>query len=74
MCDRATKLLRQLRGSERNLLKENLALRKNAMDLITFNGNHNGGNSVVGIEVEGGGREEPFAYYSVTWVLKKIVL
>ncbi|KAH1074261.1 hypothetical protein J1N35_026589 [Gossypium stocksii] len=54
MCDRATELLRQLRDSERNLLKENLALRKNAMDLIAFDGNHNGGSSVVGIEVEGG--------------------
>ncbi|KAH1090039.1 hypothetical protein J1N35_017296 [Gossypium stocksii] len=54
MCDRATQLLRQLRDSERNLLKENLALRKNAMDLIAFDGNHNGGSSVVGIEVEGG--------------------
>ncbi|KAH1096092.1 hypothetical protein J1N35_013013 [Gossypium stocksii] len=29
-----------------------LALRKNAMDLIAFDGNHNGGSSVVGIEVE----------------------
>ncbi|KAH1081728.1 hypothetical protein J1N35_021489 [Gossypium stocksii] len=54
MCDRATELLRQLRDSERNLLKENLAHRKNAMDLIAFDGNHNGGSSVVGIKVEGG--------------------
>ncbi|KAH1097738.1 hypothetical protein J1N35_014659 [Gossypium stocksii] len=54
MCDRATELLRQLRDSERNLWEENLALRKNAMDLIAFDGNHNGGSSVVGIEVEGG--------------------
>ncbi|KAK5775561.1 hypothetical protein PVK06_043462 [Gossypium arboreum] len=38
MCDRATELLRQLRDSERNLLKDNLALRKNAMDLVTFDG------------------------------------
>lgn len=41
MCDRATELLRQLRDSERNLLKDNLALRKNAMDLVNFDGNHN---------------------------------
>ncbi|KAH1108459.1 hypothetical protein J1N35_012227 [Gossypium stocksii] len=54
MCDRATELLHQLRDSERNLLKDNLALRKNVMDLVAFNGNHNGGSSVVGIEVEGG--------------------
>ncbi|KAH1128633.1 hypothetical protein J1N35_000011 [Gossypium stocksii] len=54
MCDRMTELLRQLRDSEQNLWKENLALRKNAMDLIAFDGNHNGGSSVVGIKVEGG--------------------
>ncbi|KAH1045769.1 hypothetical protein J1N35_036553 [Gossypium stocksii] len=54
MCARATELLHQLRDSERNLLKENLALRKNAMELIAFDGNHNGGSSAVGIEVEGG--------------------
>ncbi|KAH1045768.1 hypothetical protein J1N35_036552, partial [Gossypium stocksii] len=53
MCARVTELLRQLRDSEGNLLKENLALRKNAMDLIVFDGNHNGGNSAIGIEVEG---------------------
>ncbi|KAH1056785.1 hypothetical protein J1N35_034850 [Gossypium stocksii] len=33
---------------------ENLALRKNAMDLIAFDGNHNGGSSAIGIKVEGG--------------------
>ncbi|PPR80419.1 hypothetical protein GOBAR_AA40294 [Gossypium barbadense] len=54
MCDRATELLRQLPDSERNLLKDNLALRKNAMDLVAFDGNHNGGSSAVDIEVEGG--------------------
>ncbi|KAH1047903.1 hypothetical protein J1N35_038687 [Gossypium stocksii] len=48
-------------------------LRKNVMDLVTFDGNHNGGSSAAGIEVEGGGREEPFACYFATWVLKKIV-
>ncbi|PPD77665.1 hypothetical protein GOBAR_DD25402 [Gossypium barbadense] len=53
MCDRVIELLRQLHDSERNLLKDNLALRKNAMDLVAFDGNHNGGSSVVGIEVEG---------------------
>ncbi|PPS09154.1 hypothetical protein GOBAR_AA11487 [Gossypium barbadense] len=54
MCDHATELLRQLRDSEQNLLKDNLALRKNAMDLVAFDGKHNGGSSVVDIEVEGG--------------------
>ncbi|KAK5792966.1 hypothetical protein PVK06_034099 [Gossypium arboreum] len=54
MCDRATELLRQLRDSERNLLKVNLALRKKVMDLVTFDGNHNGGSIVDDIEVEGG--------------------
>ncbi|PPS19545.1 hypothetical protein GOBAR_AA01026 [Gossypium barbadense] len=53
-CDCATELLRQLRDSERNLLKDNLAHRKNVMDLFAFDGNHNGGSSVVDIEVEGG--------------------
>ncbi|KAK5845763.1 hypothetical protein PVK06_001982 [Gossypium arboreum] len=73
MCDHATELLHELRDSERNLLKDNLALRKNVMDLVAFDGNHNGGSSVVDIEVEGGGREEPFACYFATWVLKKFV-
>ncbi|KAK5846707.1 hypothetical protein PVK06_003004 [Gossypium arboreum] len=54
MCDHATELLRQLRDSERNLLKDNLAFRKNAMDLVAFDGNHNGGSSAVDVEVEGG--------------------
>ncbi|KAH1082169.1 hypothetical protein J1N35_021930 [Gossypium stocksii] len=54
MYDHATELLHRLRDSERNLLKENLALRKYAMDLIAFDGNHNGGSSVVDIEVEEG--------------------
>ncbi|PPD71825.1 hypothetical protein GOBAR_DD31282 [Gossypium barbadense] len=54
MCDRATDLLRQLCDSERNLLKDNLALRKNIMDLVAFDGNHNGCSSTVDIEVEGG--------------------
>ncbi|TYI39424.1 hypothetical protein ES332_A02G097500v1 [Gossypium tomentosum] len=53
-CDREIELLRQLRDSERNLLKDNLALRKNAMDLVAFDGNHNGGSSAVDIEVEEG--------------------
>ena len=34
-------------------MKDNLALRKNVMNLVAFDGNHNGGSSVVGIEVEG---------------------
>ncbi|KAH1039273.1 hypothetical protein J1N35_041016 [Gossypium stocksii] len=34
--------------------RDNLTLRKNAMDLIAFDGNHNGGSSAVDIEVEGG--------------------
>ncbi|PPD83133.1 hypothetical protein GOBAR_DD19932 [Gossypium barbadense] len=54
MCDRATELLRQLCDGERNVLKDNLALRKNVMDLIAFDGNHNGGSSAIDIEVEGG--------------------
>ncbi|KAH1031901.1 hypothetical protein J1N35_044075 [Gossypium stocksii] len=54
ICSHATELLRQLRDSERNLLKDNLALRKNTMDLVAFDGNHNGVSSAVGIEVEGG--------------------
>ncbi|KAH1089494.1 hypothetical protein J1N35_016751 [Gossypium stocksii] len=54
MCDRATELLRQLCDSERNHLKDNLALRKNAMVLVAFDGNHNSGSSDVDIEVEGG--------------------
>ncbi|KAH1083169.1 hypothetical protein J1N35_022930 [Gossypium stocksii] len=53
-CDRATKLLCQLRDNERNLLKDNLALRKNVMDLVAFDGNHNGSSSTIDIEVEGG--------------------
>ncbi|KAK5836557.1 hypothetical protein PVK06_012349 [Gossypium arboreum] len=53
MCNCATKLLRQLRNNERNLLKDNLALRKNVIDLVAFDGNHNGGSSVVDIEIEG---------------------
>ncbi|KAH1038272.1 hypothetical protein J1N35_040015 [Gossypium stocksii] len=54
MCNRATELLRQSRDSERNLLKENSTLRKNVMDLIAFEGNHNGDSSAVGIKVKGG--------------------
>ncbi|PPD94399.1 hypothetical protein GOBAR_DD08585 [Gossypium barbadense] len=54
MCDYATELLHQLRDSERNLLKDNLALRKNVIDLVAIDGNHNGGSSAVDIEVEGG--------------------
>ncbi|KAH1073434.1 hypothetical protein J1N35_025762 [Gossypium stocksii] len=54
MCDRATKLLRQLHDNEPNLLKDNLALRKNVMDFVAFDGNHNGGSNAVDIEVEGG--------------------
>ncbi|KAK5785935.1 hypothetical protein PVK06_040557 [Gossypium arboreum] len=54
MCDHATKLLRQLHDSERNLSKDNLALRKNVIDLVAFDGNHNSGSSTVDIEVEGG--------------------
>ncbi|PPR85770.1 hypothetical protein GOBAR_AA34920 [Gossypium barbadense] len=56
MCDCATELLRQLRDSERNLLKDNLALKKNVIDLVAFDGNHNGGSRAVSravdIEVE----------------------
>ncbi|KAK5819612.1 hypothetical protein PVK06_024628 [Gossypium arboreum] len=54
MSNRVTNLLRQLCHSERNLLKDNLALRNNVMDLVSFYGNHNGCSSAAGIEVEGG--------------------
>ncbi|KAK5819242.1 hypothetical protein PVK06_024217 [Gossypium arboreum] len=39
---------------EQNLLKDNLALRKNVMDLVAFDGNQNSGSSAIDIEVEGG--------------------
>ncbi|KAK5803224.1 hypothetical protein PVK06_030867 [Gossypium arboreum] len=54
MCDCATELLHQLRDSERNFLKDNLALRNNSMDLVAFDGNYKGSSSAVDIEVEGG--------------------
>ncbi|KAH1129898.1 hypothetical protein J1N35_001276 [Gossypium stocksii] len=50
MCDHATELLRQLHVNERNLLKDNLALRKNVMDWVAFDSNH----SAIDIEVERG--------------------
>ncbi|PPD98636.1 hypothetical protein GOBAR_DD04340 [Gossypium barbadense] len=54
MCDCTIELLRQLRDSKLNLLKDNLALRNKVMDLDAFDGSHNGGNSAVDTELEGG--------------------